>query len=547
MNPNTKEQRTYLAIDLKSFYASAEAVSRSLDPLTTNLVVADASRTEKTICLAVSPSLKACGISGRARLFEVVQKVKEVNHARLTAAIRAHAVSRGKDGQYHFTAASSDANLLAADPSLELSYIIAPPRMKLYEEISARIVSIYLKYVSMEDLIVYSIDEVFIDATGYLKTYHMTARELVMKMIRDVLRETGITATAGIGTNLFLTKVAMDIVAKHVPADADGVRIAELDENSYRELLWCHHPLTDFWRIGKGSAARLEAMGLYTMGDIARASMIPVMEDRLYKAFGVNAELIIDHAWGWEPCDIQTIKSYRPSTTSISSGQVLSTPYDYEKGLLIVREMTELLVLDLVRKQYVTKQVVLNIGYDHTSLEGDRGKRYTGPVSKDRYGKSVPKDAHGTGNTDHYTSSTRLIMDTMTNLYQRIVDPDLLIRRINVTAANLIREDEIPEEAPVQLDMFTDFEALTEKKKKQQDAEARERQLQHAALSIQSRFGKNALLKGMNLMEGATTIERNGQIGGHKAGATIMPMGFPAVAASKQTDATETPEEEDQR
>ena len=511
--------RQYVAIDAKSFYASVECVERHLNPLTTNLVVADESRTEKTICLAVSPSLKAHGIPGRARLFEVIQRMKEVNRKRLNAGIRSGAIRRDPEtGKYQFSASSFDAEAIAKDPALEISYIIAPPRMRLYEEYSSRIYATYLKYVSSEDIIVYSIDEVFIDVTDYLRTYGMTAHELTMTMVRDVLYNTGITATAGIGTNLFLAKIAMDIEAKKSKPDKDGVRIAALDEMTFREKLWTHRPLTDFWRIGKGISQKLEAMQLFTLGDVARASLNPYCEDRLYKTFGVNAELIIDHAWGWEPVTVEDIRQYRPSTSSISSGQVLQCPYDFEKGRLIVQEMTELLVLDLVRKHVVTKQIVLDIGYDRESLGGERGRKYTGPVVMDPYGRKIPKAAHGTGNLDYYTSSTHAIMAAVLDVYDRVVHKDLLIRRVNVTACNLVSETEIPEDKPEQLDMFTDYEALEQEKKARQLAEEKERRLQNVTLAIQDKFGKNAMLKGMNLMEGGTTIARNGQIGGHKAG-----------------------------
>ena len=511
--------RQYVAIDAKSFYASVECVERHLNPLTTNLVVADESRTEKTICLAVSPSLKAHGIPGRARLFEVIQRVKAVNQERLNAGIRSGAIWRDPETRkYQFSASSFDAEAIEKDPTLEISYIVAPPRMRLYEEYSSRIYATYLKYVSSEDIIVYSIDEVFIDVTDYLRTYGMTAHELTMTMVRDVLYNTGVTATAGIGTNLFLAKVAMDIEAKKSKPDKDGVRIAALDEMTFREKLWTHRPLTDFWRIGKGISQKLEAMQLFTLGDVARASLNPYCEDRLYKTFGVNAELIIDHAWGWEPVTVEDIRQYRPSTSSISSGQVLQCPYDFEKGRLIVREMTELLVLDLVRKHVVTKQIVLDIGYDRESLEGERGRKYTGSVVMDPYGRKIPKAAHGTGNMDGYTSSTHVIMSAVLDVYDRVVHKDLLIRRVNVTACNLVSETEIPEEQPEQLDMFTDYEALEQEKKARQLAEEKERRLQNVTLAIQDRYGKNAVLKGMNLMEGGTTIARNGQIGGHKAG-----------------------------
>lgn len=511
--------RQYVAIDAKSFYASVECVERHLNPLTTNLVVADESRTEKTICLAVSPSLKAHKVSGRARLFEVIQRMKEVNRERLNAGIRSGAIRRDPETRkYQFSSSSFDAEAIEKDPTLEISYIIAPPRMRLYEEYSSRIYATYLKYVSPDDIIVYSIDEVFIDLTDYLRTYGMTAHELTMTMVRDVLYNTGITATAGIGTNLFLAKIAMDIEAKKAKPDKDGVRIAALDETSYREKLWTHRPLTDFWRIGGGISRKLEAMQLYTMGDVARASLDPYKENMLYKVFGINAELIIDHAWGWEPVTVDIIKKYRPSTSSISSGQVLHCPYDFDKGRLIVREMTELLVLDLVRKNVVTKQIVLDIGYDRESLEGERGKKYSGPVTMDHYGRKVPRHAHGTGNIDHYTSSTQAIMEAVLSVYDRVVDKNLLIRRVNIAACNLIPETEIPEDKPEQLDMFTDYAALEQEKKARQIAEEKERRLQRVTLAIQDKFGKNAMLKGMNLMEGGTTIERNGQIGGHKAG-----------------------------
>ena len=526
--------KVYIAIDLKSFYASVECVDRHLDALTTNLVVADESRTEKTICLAVTPSLKAYGISGRARLFEVVEAVKEINQKRFNEAFRRKLLPRDENGKYHFSSASFDAEALAADPSLELSYIIAPPRMRLYEEISTKIFSIYMRYISPEDIHVYSIDECFIDATGYLSTYHMTAHELAMTMIREVLYETGITATAGIGTNLYLAKVAMDIVAKHVPADKDGVRIAELDEMKYRELLWCHTPLTDFWGLGGGTAARVAALNCYTMGDIARLSTIN--EDLLYKALGVKAEIVIDHAWGWEPTEIATIKSYSPSTNSLSSGQVLKEPYTAELARLIVREMTELLVLDMVRKYVVTKKLTLTIGYDRTSVQLIRrgrtpkedeykvtttGKRYNGVVHKDHYGRPVPKHAHGTGNLENWTSSTAAIADCMMQLYDRIIDPDLMVRRINICACNLIYENSIPEDdGPVQLELFVDYEEVERQKTEKKRKEERERALQRATLQLQGRFGKNAVLRGMNLMEGGTTIERNGQIGGHRAEAS---------------------------
>lgn len=529
--------KTYIAIDLKSFYASVECAERRFDPLTTNLVVADESRTEKTICLAVSPSLKAYGIPGRARLFEVVQRVKEVNAQRLRDGIRAGHVHKDENGRYAFASSSFDANVLAENPNFELGYFVAPPRMRLYEEYSTRIFSIYMKFISSVDIHVYSIDEVFMDVTGYLKTYSMTARELAMAMIQEVLHDTGITATAGIGTNLYLAKVAMDIVAKHVKPDKDGVRIAELDEQSYREKLWCHRPLTDFWRVGHGIARRLEKLGCHTMGDIARMS--ETHEDLLYKSMGINAQLLIDHAWGWEPTEIRTIKSYRPETNSLSSGQVLSEPYNAVDGRLIVREMTELLVLDLVRKNLVTRQVTLTVSYDRESLVvlhqgksiadtvygiAQTGLPYLGDVGIDHYGRICPKHAHGTGNLDHWTSSTKAIMKAMMEVYDRIVDPNLLIRRLNVVACNLIPEKDIPAEGPVQLDLFTDYADLLRQEEERKAAEQKEKKLQKATLLMQERFGKNAVLKGMNLEKRATTIARNAQIGGHRAGQEEAPF-----------------------
>lgn len=526
-------QHTYIAIDLKSFYASVECVERHLNPLTTNLVVADSTRTEKTICLAVSPSLKAYKIPGRARLFEVVQRVKEINSIRLSAAVRNKQIQKNEKGNYEFISSSFDSLTLDSDPSLELSYITAPPRMRLYEEYSTKIYSVYLKYIAPEDIHVYSIDEVFMDVTRYLNTYHMTAYELAMTMVREVLYTTGITATAGIGTNLYLAKVSMDIVAKHIPADKDGVRIAEIDEMKYRELLWCHRPLTDFWRVGRGYSSKLEALGLYTMGDIARASLNPVMEDTLYKLFGINAELLIDHAWGWEPASIEHIKAYRPSTNSMSSGQVLKEPYNYEKSRLIVQEMTELLVQDMIRKNVVTNQIVLTIGYDRESLVIDvpgrnikdtvycvagTGKVYEGKVVPDPYGRPLPSHAHGTGNLEKYTSSSRKIMNTMMNLYDRIVDPDLLIRRVTIAACGLIRESEIPDDnEPEQLSLFTDYDSLEKKRAEEKIQDEKERKIQKTVINLQDRYGKNVILKGMNFLDGGTTIERNGQIGGHKA------------------------------
>ncbi|WP_283673335.1 MULTISPECIES: DNA methylase [Clostridia] len=506
------ENRTYIAIDLKSFYASVECIERNLNPMTTNLVVADASRTEKTICLAVSPSLKAYGIPGRARLFEVVQKVKEANARR-----------QQKVSGRSFTGASYHDAELKASPTLSLDYIVAPPRMALYMEYSTSIYNVYLKYIAPEDIHVYSIDEVFMDVTAYLNTYQLTAHELAMKIILDVLDTTGITATAGIGTNLYLCKIAMDIGAKHIQADKNGVRIAELDEMAYRRSLWTHRPLTDFWRVGRGYAKKLEEHGLYTMGDVARCSIGKSTdyynEALLYKLFGINAELLIDHAWGWEPCTIADVKAYKPSTNSIGSGQVLHCPYSFDKAKLIVREMTELLVLDLVDKGLVTDQLVLTIGYDIQNLQDpDLRKSYHGEVTTDHYGRVIPKHAHGTGNLGKHTSSTKLIMKAVMELFDRIVDKKLLIRRINITANHVIDEASMPKpDAFEQLDLFTDYEAVRERQAEEETELQREKKMQSAMLAIKKKFGKNAILKGTNLEEGATTIDRNNQIGGHKA------------------------------
>ena len=509
MDKVNPKQRIYIAIDLKSFYASVECVDRGLDPLSVNLVVADPSRTEKTICLAVSPSLKKYGLSGRSRLFEVVQRTKEINYQR-----------KAKAPNHKFTSSSFDANALAADSSLELSYITAPPRMARYMEVSSSIYGIYLKYIAPEDIVVYSIDEVFIDATGYLSLYNMTVRELAMTMIREVLYTTGITATAGIGTNLYLAKVAMDITAKHTEPDKNGVRIAELDELSYREQLWTHKPITDFWRVGRGYAKKLHENGLFTMGDIARCSIGKpndyYNENLLYKLFGINAELLIDHAWGYEPTTIEAIKAYRPTSNSLSSGQVLHCPYDYEKAKLIVKEMTDALVLDLVDKRLVTNQIVLDIGYD---VENISNGSYKGPVKIDRYGRKIPKHAHGSANLESYSSSTKEIMEATVALYERITDKKLLIRRINITANKIIPETKAQTKKGFgQLDLFTDYEAVERERKQKEKNLEKERRLQEAALSIKKRFGKNSILKGMNLLDGATARDRNAQVGGHRAG-----------------------------
>ena len=499
-----EKRPVYIAIDLKSFYASQECVERGLDPMKTNLVVADTSRTEKTICLAVSPALKSFGIGGRARLFEVVQKVGELN-----------ALRRSKAPGGVFTGSSCDLEELERDPGLSIDYIAAPPRMAHYIECSCRIYEVYLKYVAPEDIHVYSIDEVFINAAPYLRHYGCTAEELARRIIRDVLATSGITATAGIGTNLYLCKVAMDIVAKRMPADEHGVRIASLDELSYRQLLWNHRPLTDFWRVGHGIARKLEKVGLFTMGDIARCSLGKPgefhNEELLFKLFGVNAELLIDHAWGVEPCTIDQIKAYRPQSSSLGSGQVLHCPYSVEKARLIAREMTDLLVMDLVEKGLVTDQMVLAIGYDRESLSDPKiRKAYQGSVAVDHYGRAVPKHAHGSVNLGGWTSSTRKITDAVMELFDRIADPNLLVRRVNICAAHVIREEQIPVQA-MQLDLFAQAEP-------EEDPDpGRERRRQEAVLKIRRKYGKNAILKGMNYLDGATTRDRNRQIGGHKA------------------------------
>lgn len=504
--------RTYIAIDLKSFYASVECIDRGRNPLTTNLVVADKSRTEKTICLAVSPSLKQYGVPGRARLFEVVQKVKEAN------------LSRKEKAQGHkFIGKSDDDEVLRESPEYEIDYIAAPPRMAKYMEVSTQIYHVYLKYIAPEDIHVYSIDEVFMDVTDYLNTYQMTAEQLAMTMIKDVLQQTGITATAGIGTNLYLAKIAMDIVAKHVEADENGVRIAKLDEMSYRRLLWGHRPLTDFWRVGRGYAKKLEEAGLYTMGDVARCSLGRSSdyhnEDLLYKLFGVNAELLIDHAWGWEPCQMEHIKAYKPESSSLGAGQVLQCPYTFEKARLVVREMTDTLALDLLDKRLVTDQLVLTVGYDIENLSNpERRRKYKGAVTRDRYGRSMPKHAHGTENLKEQTSSAALLLEGISRLYDRIVDRNLLIRRITLSANHVIDEKDVEKKQEYQqLDLFTDYEAERKKQAEEEAEREKERRVQEAVLDIKKKFGKNAILKGMNLQEGATAKERNAQIGGHKA------------------------------
>lgn len=497
---HNEESKIYVAIDLKSFYASVECKERGLDPITTNLVVADSSRTEKTICLAVSPALKSYGIPGRARLFEVVQKVKEVNIYR-----------KRKATNRTFTGSSYSDIELKKNKSLELSYIIAPPRMAYYMKYSSKIYNIYLKYFSSDDIYVYSIDEVFIDVTHYLKTYNMRAKELVTKVIQDVYQTTGITATAGIGTNLYLCKIAMDIVAKHAKPDKNGVRIAGLNEMTYRKLLWNHRPLTDFWRVGKGYTKKLEEHGMYTMGDVARMSV--KNEDLLYKLFGVNAELLIDHAWGWESVTIESIKAYRPATNSICSGQVLHCPYNYENTKIIVKEMTELLALDLVEKGLVTNQIVLEVGYDVDNLKNQTiSSLYNGEITTDKYGRKVPKHAHGTINIDHQTASSKVLTEHIMELYKQIVNKQLLVRRINITVNNVVNENMIKTSDYEQINLFVDYAEVNEKRKK----EEAEKEIQKAMIGIKSKYGKNAILKGMNLQKEGTTIERNKQIGGHK-------------------------------
>lgn len=504
--------KTYIAIDLKSFYASVECRERSRDPLTTNLVVADPSRTEKTICLAVSPSLKKYGLSGRARLFEVIQKVNAANNIR-----------KLKAPNHVFSGSSDDSTELQKNPSLKIDYIIAPPRMARYMEYSTKIYNIYLKYIAPEDIHIYSIDEVFIDVTHYLSTYNMTARELAMTMIQDILDTTGITATAGIGTNMYLCKIEMDIVAKHIEPDKNGVRIAELDEMSYRRLLWNHKPLTDFWRVGRGYSKKLEKIGLYTMGDIARCSIGKSTdyynEELLYKLFGINAELLIDHAWGYEPCTMEDVKAYKPETNSISSGQVLHCPYEFDKARLVVKEMIDLMALDLVDKGLVTNQIVLTIGYDIENMtDKNRSQSYKGTVTTNYYGKKVPKPAHGTTNLPKQTSSTTLITNAVMELYDKIVNKKLLIRRINIVANKLVDEHSVKNANKYeQLDLFTDYEILKKQREKENAESEREKRMQNTILDIKKKFGKNAILKGMNLQEGATAKDRNNQIGGHKA------------------------------
>ncbi len=502
----------YAAIDLKSFYASVECIQRGLDPLTTNLVVADQSRTEKTICLAVSPSLKSYGVPGRPRLFQVIQKVRQVNAER-----KRHAPG------HTFTGSSCQDPKIRVSPELALDYITATPHMALYMEYSTKIYRIYLKYIAPEDIHVYSIDEVFIDLTGYLSTYGLPPRGLVEKMMQDVLQATGITATAGIGDNLYLCKVAMDIVSKQVPAGEKGMKIAELDEMSYRRLLWTRRPLTDFWRVGPGYAKKLEEHGLYTMGDIARCSLGKPEdfhnEELLYRLFGINAQLLIDHAWGWEPCTMSDIKAYQPESSSLGGGQVLQCPYPYDKARLIIKEMADQLALDLVDKGLVASQLVLTAGYDTGSLSSPGlQQKYNGPVTTDRYGRKVPKHAHGTIHLPCQTSSAKQITGAALELFEKIADKNLLIKRVSLTANHVLPEISAQKaETYRQMDLFTDYGALEEQRLKEENDRQKEKQLQEAMLSVKKKFGKNALLKGMSLQQGATARERNQQIGGHKA------------------------------
>ncbi len=507
------QNRTFIAIDLKSMYASVECVARGLDPLTTNLVVADVSRTEKTICLAVTPSLKAYGIGGRARLFEVVQRLREVNYER-----------QMKSPSRRLTGKSFSDTELKEHPDWAVDYIAAPPRMAHYIDVSSKIYGIYLKYIAPEDIHVYSIDEVFMDVTAYLKSYKKTAvstsspaHELAMTMIRDVLSQTGITATAGIGTNMYLCKVAMDIVAKKAPADKDGVRIAELDEMSYRKQLWDYRPITKFWRVGKGIAEKLAMYGIDTMGKVARQSV--KNEELLYRLFGVNAELLIDHAWGWEPCTMDMVKAYKPENNSFSNGQVLQSAYDFRKARVVVQEMAENMALDLVSKRLVTDQIILTVGYDRESLTNpDIRAHYHGEVTTDYYGRQVPKHAHGTANLSRQTSSTKLITEAVVELFDRIVNKDLLVRRLNLTVNHVVNEEEANRRTtPTQLDLFTDYEELARQQEAEKAELDKERRIQEAQLAIKQRFGKNAILRGLNFEEGATAKERNEQIGGHKA------------------------------
>ena len=497
-----KEQ--YIAIDLKSFYASVECIERGLDPLTTNLVVADPSRTEKTICLAVSPSLKSYGVPGRPRLFEVVAKINEVN------ALRRWSVPKKR-----FVGATYDNRLLIENSAFAVDYIVAPPRMALYVDYSTRIYQVYLKYFAPEDIHVYSIDEIFVDVTHYLRTYKKTARELAEVVLKDVLCTTGITATVGIGSNMYLAKVAMDIVAKRMKPDEHGARIAELDEMSYRRILWEHRPLTDFWRVGRGYAKKLESHGIFTMGDVALTSV--ANEELLYKLFGINAELLIDHAWGYEPCTIADIKAYKPMSKSLNSGQVLQRPYTTKEAGIILQEMCDGLALDMVSKGVATNQITVTIGYDAESLT-QGGFAYNGELTLDHYGRAIPKHAHGTVNFEKHTSSSDEIIKAGLSLYDRIINKSLLVRRVNISANNLRSESERENESrAIQLDFFTDFSEAEKRKTKADEKYRKEKRKQNAVISIKKRYGGNAILRGISFEEGATAVERNTQIGGHKA------------------------------
>ena len=497
------KERTYISIDLKSFFASVECVERKLDPLNANLVVADISRTEKTICLAVSPALKSYGVPGRPRLFEVVSIVDKLNE------------ERKKDIDNHsFKGSSYLKNEIDENPDLKLSYIVARPRMALYIKYSTRIYNIYLKYVSCDDIHVYSIDEVFIDVTSYLKIYKMSGRDLAMLMVKDILKETGITATVGISTNMYLAKVAMDIVAKKAPADENGVRIAYLDEKKYRELLWNHLPITDFWRVGKGYKKRLDDCGLYTMGDIARCSI--KNESLLYKTFGINAELLIDHAWGYEPCTINEIKKYKPETNSLSNGQVLKEPYSFKDARVVIQEMADSMALNLVEKRLVTNQIIINIDYDASNI--NELFSYKGDFVYDRYDRKVPKWAHGTFNLDEYTSSSKLITEGVLSVFDRCVDKKLLIRKLNLCVNNVISKSKLKKHAgKMQLNLFDNYEILDWQKKQEEKELVREEKTQEAIVKIKNKYGKNAVLKGINYKDKATAKERNEQIGGHRA------------------------------
>lgn len=492
------KQRQYIAIDLKSFYASVECVERHLNPLDALLVVADPTRTAKTICLAVSPALKTFGVPGRPRLFEVIRILRDVNS------------QRGRMRRSH------SGEELAAHPELAVDFIIAPPRMQLYLDYSERIYNIYLRHIAPEDIHVYSVDEVFIDATPYLRASRMTTHQLALRIIRDVLAETGITATAGIGTNMYLCKVAMDIIAKKMTPDKDGVRIAELDEMSYRHQLWEHTPLTDFWGIGPGTARRLKAGGIFTMGDLARRSV--VNEDWIYAEFGVNAELLIDHAWGWEPVTIQQVKAYRPSTHSMSTGQVLKAPYPYSQARTVIREMADNAALSLVGKGLVTNSLTLTVGYDCENLTNpEKRSSYTGKIKFDHYGRPVPVHSHGTENLPRHTSSASVLIERVTALFERIANPSLSIRRLNISLNNLIPEDSVEPPRALQLDLFTDYAELERQRKIEDEEMAKEHRRQQAIVNLRKRFGKNVVLRGLNFAEGATQRERNQQIGGHKA------------------------------